>query len=91
MTSTHNLPGRLLILLVVLAASLFLLGGTGAAIEPAMTMEHRVRSGDTLWAIATDLATPGEDVRDLVADLKQLNELDSSELHPGQIVLVPIR
>ncbi len=90
MTSVRILPGRLLILLIALVAILLLLGGTGAASEPSITMEHRVRSGDTLWAIAQGFTSSGDDVRESVALIRELNELESSALHPGQILMIPV-
>jgi LysM repeat protein len=91
MTSTNNLPGRLLILLITLVAALLLLGGTGAADVPSITGEHRVRAGDTLWTIAEAFTEPGDDVRVSVAMLRDMNDLSSSALDPGQVLLVPIR
>ncbi|MGI8762152.1 MAG: LysM peptidoglycan-binding domain-containing protein [Jatrophihabitantaceae bacterium] len=44
-----------------------------------------VRSGDTLWSIATRVA-PDRDPRAEVADLQRRNHLDSVALHPGQIL-----
>lgn len=89
MTSAQNLPGRLSILLMALAVTLLLLGGVGEASAPTITMEHRVSSGDTLWTIAEGFTSPGEDLRDSVALLRDLNELTSSGLVPGQVLLVP--
>ncbi|MDH4309459.1 MAG: LysM peptidoglycan-binding domain-containing protein [Acidimicrobiia bacterium] len=88
--SAYNLPGRLLILLVTLVATFLLLSGTGEASEPTITMEHRVRSGDTLWDIAGGIVGPGEDVRDVVAMIRDINGLTSSQLMPGQMLRVPI-
>jgi LysM repeat protein len=89
MTSIRILPGRLLILLITLVAVLLLLGGVGEASTPTITIEHRVSAGDTLWNIAEGFTTPGDDVRDSVAMLRDLNELTSSALMPGQVLLVP--
>jgi len=89
MTSTRILPGRLLILLIMLVAALLLLGGVGSASTPTITVEHRVTSGDTLWTIAQTFTSPGDDVRDSVALLRDLNDLASSALNPGQVLLVP--
>ena len=49
-----------------------------------------VEPGDTLWAYAQRVAKPGEDVRDVVVELKQLNRLDSSSLQVGQRILLPV-
>ena len=47
-----------------------------------------VDSGDTLWAIAAELAEDGE-VREMVHTIKQINALDSSMLVAGQQIHVP--
>ncbi len=85
----RNLPGRLLILLTALAATFLLLGGTGSASAPTITMEHRVQSGDTLWDIAGGITGPGEDVREVIEVIRDLNELTNSNLMPGQVLLIP--
>lgn len=90
MTSARNLPGRLAILLIALVAALLVLGGTGSASEPSITMEHRVSAGDTLWTIAQGFTSPGEDVRSSVALLRDMNDLESSALVPGQVLLIPV-
>ena len=48
-----------------------------------------VGEGDTLWAIASDLAPDGE-VREMVATIKELNALDSAMLVAGQTLYVPV-
>ena len=48
-----------------------------------------VQPGETLWAIASGIAAPGEDVRDVVADLSHLNGLDGATIQSGQELLVP--
>lgn len=70
----------------------------GAAGVPAMGASEptdRVRTvqvepGDTLWGYAEDIAEPGQDVRDVVVRLKQLNGLDSSALRVGQRIVLPV-
>lgn len=44
-----------------------------------------VRSGDTLWSIATAVA-PNRDPRDEVATLQRLNHLDGVSLSVGQVL-----
>jgi nucleoid-associated protein YgaU len=48
-----------------------------------------VESGDTLWSIAGALAGTGQDVRAVVDELREVNGLVSSELVPGQVLLLP--
>ncbi|WP_182113624.1 MULTISPECIES: LysM peptidoglycan-binding domain-containing protein [unclassified Actinotalea] len=58
-----------------------------AAAQPVVT--HVVAPGETLWEIAGGVAAPGQDRRDVVADLVQLNALGGAELQVGQQILVP--
>lgn len=45
-------------------------------------------AGDTLWSIAERVA-PNADPRDVVAEIKRLNALSSSQLTPGQELAIP--
>ena len=82
----------LVALLFVLAAALFL-GATSVATNEAGTDQPTeavmVGEGDTLWAIAADLAPDGE-VREMVATIKEINALDSAMLVAGQTLYVPV-
>lgn len=84
-----NLPARLLIPIIALVATFLLLGGRGEASTPAITVEHRVAAGDTLWDLAAGVTAPGEDVRSTVDRIEDLNGLTSSALRPGQVLLLP--
>ncbi len=87
-----------LLTLVVVALTLLLAGavvaGASSDAESAESISvelgsHTVRTGDTLWEIAAEVAGPDDDLRDLVADIKHLNDLSSSVIVPGQVLLVP--
>ncbi|WP_087510032.1 LysM peptidoglycan-binding domain-containing protein [Cellulomonas iranensis] len=57
----------------------------------AMEVERVVVApGQTLWGIASEVAAPGEDVRDVVLRLQRLNELPSAGLTAGQTLVVPV-
>jgi hypothetical protein len=47
-----------------------------------------VSSGESLWQLAEQLA-PASDPRDFIADVIQLNQLGSAEVHPGQRLDIP--
>lgn len=54
-----------------------------------------VAKGDTLWSIATYQQENNpyyteKDVRDIIKQLKKLNQLDHSELQIGQTIKVPV-
>jgi LysM repeat protein len=57
---------------------------------PAETATVTVKSGDTLWALAGDVA-PGADPRITVEQIIELNRLQSaSDIHPGDLLVVPL-
>lgn len=79
----------LLGLLVVVAGAM---GGRAVADGPERATEvttHAVMSGETLWQIAAEITVPGEDVRDVVQRLQDLNGLASGSLRAGQVLLIP--
>ncbi|WP_062072780.1 LysM peptidoglycan-binding domain-containing protein [Demequina sediminicola] len=57
--------------------------------EPAFFDTYTVSQGETLWSIASSFTSPGDDVRDTVAVLGDLNALESSDLLVGQQLRVP--
>lgn len=63
------------------------LAGPDAAPPPMDTVV--VVPGDTLWGIASDVAAPGEDVRDVIVEIRALNGLATSAVDAGQELLVP--
>lgn len=76
----------------VLVALVTLLASQASADGPAGAQEvqrHVVQPGETLWQIAETVATPSEDVRDVVFQLVRLNELPDAGLMAGQVIVVP--
>ncbi|MDO8107403.1 LysM peptidoglycan-binding domain-containing protein [Isoptericola sp. b441] len=61
--------------------------GGGAEAVPVAVVT--ISPGQTLWGIAAGVAAPGQDVRDVVAELISLNGLASSQVRAGQQILVP--
>lgn len=84
---------------VVLAvAGLLMAGGVGsimtqAAADPAVdagaTTTVVVAPGESLWTLAEEIAAPEDDVRDVVAAIADLNDLDGLALLAGQELLLP--
>jgi len=82
MTVRSNALLRVVVLLTVAVAALFLLlaGQVDAGDSALLTQEHVVRSGETLWEIAGSHTADGADVRDTVDDIKAINVLDGSTI-----------
>lgn len=61
-------------------------GTPGTAVE---VTAHTVTAGETLWQIASTTRETGQDVREVVDQLMDLNGLTSSGLYVGQQLLIP--
>lgn len=88
--------GRLVVVALVLAVLLVGLTAFGsrsaASGEPGTTAPTRtvqVRSGDTLWGIAAEVAEPGQ-AREMVHRIEKLNALPGPGLTVGQQIAVPV-
>ena len=85
-------PTRFLVIISTMIVALVLLLATSVlAAGPApVTADYRVRSGDTLWSIAEYVGPDHADVRAVIAEIRDLNDLESSLIRPGQNLLVPV-
>ncbi|MBU4336384.1 MAG: LysM peptidoglycan-binding domain-containing protein [Actinobacteria bacterium] len=90
--------GRLVLLalcaVVLVIASVLVSGLTASAGAPAsapVVERHVVASGETLWEIASSISRPGQDVRDVILEVVQLNELPDSGLVAGQTIVLPVQ
>ncbi|MDQ0058038.1 LysM peptidoglycan-binding domain-containing protein [Paenibacillus harenae] len=81
-------------MLFVLLFTSFLLMGTNASgsqntVEAVNEELVTVYTGDTLWAIANRFAGDEEDVRYVIYLIKERNGLESTNLYPGQKLVIP--
>ena len=83
-------PSRFLVIIstFVVALVLLLASSVMAAGPEPVTVDYRVLPGDSLWTIAEEIA-PDSDVRGLVAEIRDINDLESSLINVGQTLLVP--
>jgi nucleoid-associated protein YgaU len=88
----RQLSVRLAVLIAAVSTVFLLIGGAAdAEAPPTGTVEYVVAPGDTLWQIAQELSTPGDDLRRIIHDIRQTSGLDSSAIYPGQVLRVPQR
>jgi LysM repeat protein len=80
----------LVTLSTIVVGVVLLLPSAGNAVDDIETTAiHVVQPGDTLWEIAAASTPAGEDVRDTVEVIKNINELTSSLILPGHRLVVP--
>ncbi len=85
-------------LLIVLAVGTVSIAGkmiasknaTFVAREEYVYTEVIVEPGDTLWSIAR-VQVPSEDPRDVVGSMLDLNQLESADIFPGQVLTVLVK
>lgn len=86
----------LLVALVGLILAAFSLGRVGSEAAPrgaergAELGQTVVQPGESLWAVAKRVA-PGHDPRAVIDQIADLNDLDSSAVQAGQLLVVPAR
>lgn len=86
----RQLSVRLSVFLASVCAVFLLIGGAADAEgPPPPTTEYVVTAGDTLWQVAASHAGSDIDVRNLIADIKDLSGVESSTIYPGQILRIP--
>mgnify|MGYP001814086949 CR=1 FL=1 len=91
--TTASSRALVIISTIVVALVLLLPSAFGATTGPPSavpTEDYVVRSGDTLWDIAAERTDVGEDVRGTITSIRRLNDLTSSMIMPGEIIMVPV-
>jgi len=79
----------LLVLVASMASSVLFTTASRAESQPATPAPTIiVEPGDTLWDIAVRVK-PGRDGQAAVAELRKINRLDSVDLQPGQVLILP--
>lgn len=58
--------------------------------EPLTFYEITVQDGDTIWDLASTYNTNQVDIRRLVYEIKQINQIDNTYICPGDIINIPI-
>lgn len=75
-------------LLVVLAAGVMFGASSVATDQAAETETIVIGGGETLWGVADEVAGDGS-TSDMVAQIRELNDLDSGLVLAGQKLIVP--
>lgn len=93
MISQRSTSARALVIISTTVAVFVLLLATAvhamSAGGPMPTADYRVHAGDTLWSIASGLTAPQEDVRGTIAIIRDLNDLSTSTIRIGEVLLIP--
>lgn len=78
--------------LIVLTVCIILISTSSRAyssIYEENYIEAKVKQGDTLWNIARKHMPKDYDVRKMVFELKEFNDMDDVDIYPGDIIRIP--
>lgn len=79
----------LLIICCVMTGIILIKGQDPTQRMPAEVTEITVAYGDTLWRIAQYIA-PDIDPRRVIWEIQTLNQIETTEIYPGQTLKVPV-
>ncbi|WP_165000398.1 LysM peptidoglycan-binding domain-containing protein [Anaerophilus nitritogenes] len=83
----------MMIIIVILLVSLVFMVTVKANIgdmEEIRYVEVHIKYGDTLWNLAKQFTPKNKDVRKTLYEISVINEMNSLEIYPGQIIKIPI-
>ena len=78
----------ILIIFAIMLGAIFGTTVSGASVTKAYYV-ITVEPGDTLWSIASEYGSNRNDVRKLIYEISNLNELETSNIYIGQQLLIP--
>ena len=79
---------------IAAATGMAVMGGGALASTPELPQQvvlHTVSEGDNLWSLAEGIALPGEDLRDVVELIIDVNGRASASLWAGEQIMIPVR
>ena len=81
----------ILLLMTVTAANAVLGFYNADGLTEQEYMQIQVESGDTLWSIADEYMPDDMDRRESVHIISSANDINASQLYPGQILDIPVQ
>lgn len=78
-------------LIIALIAFLFINNKAYSSTYKNLYKKVIVNKGDTLWKIALKNMPDGYDVRKMIYEIREFNNMDSADIYPGDIIKIPIK
>ena len=56
------------------------------------TYEHTVKSGETIWNLASSICSEKEElyIKNVINDIREINDLEDPTIYVGQVINLPI-
>ena len=78
------------VLMITFAGYSLLNSGKAEAAAPARYAKVVIQENDTLWEIASAYNPDATDVRDIIYEIYDFNNIDANNLQPGDVAFVPV-
>ena len=72
-------------IMIILIISIF---NCVSATKTVEYQEYTVTQGDTLWSIASENKRAGQDIREYIYELREINNMNDCILYPNQIITI---
>lgn len=79
----------LVLIATIVGTSVYFITAQRSALVYYTTTTVVVEDHDTLWGIADDLDAP-YDIRKVVKEIRDMNNLESATIYPGEVLRVPV-
>ena len=79
---------RFITSMTVIIMFLVLIFSFTSAKENVVYEDYTVTSGETLWSIALENKKDGQDVREYIYELQNLNDFDDCMIYPNQTIKI---
>jgi len=79
-------------LFIILAVVTFFVYTAGISSGSDNTNEHKmitIESGDTLWRLVKEIYGSETNIRKMIYEIREMNDLENAELQPGQELYIP--
>lgn len=79
----------IMLIVIVFMANTVLGFDDARSLTKSNPIEVEIEAGDSLWNIACEYGPSNIDIRKIVYDICDLNEITADSIYPGQKILVP--
>lgn len=79
---------RFIASIVIMIASIISIFNLCFAKTEVITEDYVVSAGETLWSIASENKKAGQDVREYIYELREVNNMNDSLIYPNQVIKI---
>lgn len=79
---------RFITSIVIMIALLISIFNLCFAKQEVVTEEYVVSTGETLWSIASENKKAGQDIRQYIYELREINNMNDCLIYPNQVIKI---